>query len=117
MNSDRSFSYMLFSLFMMSLSLTVALIIISAPAWVIALVSLSVFASALSGSISLAFTFKALYNILLRPGLYIWALVAAVCGPQDFFAIAFYIIAGLQVWNIIKNFVGEAFILLAFLRK
>lgn len=117
MNTDRSFKYALFILFLMSLSLTIPLIFLNAPWWVLSIVTLAVFATALSGSELIALVYRLIHNIVLRPGLYIWALVITINGPQDFLAIAFYIIAGLQALSIIKNFLGEIFILFSFLNR
>lgn len=48
-----------------------------------------------------------LYKFLLRPGAYIWAFICVINGPQDAIAIIFYIIAGLQIFSIIRGiFVG-----------
>jgi len=113
METERSFRYALFYLFLMSLSLTIPLIIIGSSSWIIILVTVAVFASALCGNPLIALIYRQLHNIILRPGLYIWAIIVAISGPQDFVAIAFYIIAFLQIWNIIKNFFGEVLLLLA----
>lgn len=116
MDNNRSFGFAMFKLYLMSLSLTIPLIIIGASGWIIALITIAVFASALSGREGIAMIYRQLHNIILRPGLYIWALVVAIKGPQDFFAIGFYIVAALQALNIIRNFIGEILLLIASLQ-
>ena len=104
MSEDRSINYGLFMAFLASISLTIPLIVIGVPFWVISAVSLLMFLPYIIPSEWTAIAVIALYTLLLRPGLYIWALVVATSGPQDFVAIAFYIIAGLQAISIVKNF-------------
>lgn len=104
MSEDRAFNYGLFRLFLCSLSLSLPLIIIGTPFWVISVVSLFVFLPMLIPSEWVAVAVIIIYTLLLRPGLYIWALIVAINGPQDFIAIAFYVIAGLQAFGIIKDF-------------
>ena len=105
MNTDRAINYGLFMMLLKSLSLSIPLIIIDAPFWVISIVSFVMFLPFIIKSDWTVIAIIALYTILLRPGLYIWALVVAINGPQDIVAIAFYIIAGLQATSIIKNFI------------
>ena len=81
-----------------------------------ALIIIVVFASALSGNTLIAYIYRALHNILLRPGLYIWALIVAVTGSQDLVAIGFYIVLICQAKNIIVNFIGEIIILSSLLK-
>ena len=104
MNEERMVNYGLFMAFLASLSLTIPLIVIGTPFWVISLVSLVMFLPFIIPSDWTAIVVIALYTLLLRPGLYIWALVIAINGQQDFVAIAFYVIAGLQAISIVKNF-------------
>ena len=104
MNEDRAIKYGLFMAFLASLSLTVPLIVIGSPFWIISAVSLIMFLPFIIPSDWTAIAVIALYTLLLRPGLYIWALVVAINGQQDFVAIAFYVIAGLQAISIVKNF-------------
>lgn len=105
MSENRAINYGLFMAFLASLSLTIPLIVIGVPFWVISVVSLVMFLPYIIPSDWMAITAIALYTLLLRPGLYIWALVVAISGQQDFVAIAFYVIAGLQAISIIKNFI------------
>ena len=95
----------------MALSLNIPLILIGAPFWILTLVTVVVFATALSGSTLIAYIYRILHNILLRPGLYIWALIVTIAGPQDIVAIGFYIVFACQLMNIISNFIGEIIIL------
>jgi hypothetical protein len=111
MDNNNSFGLMLRKLFFMSLSLCIPLIIIGASGWIITLVTIIVFATALSGNMLIAYIFRVLHNIILRPGLYIWALIVTITGQQDLVAIGFYIAIVLQAKNIIGNFVGELIIL------
>ena len=106
MNEDRKINYGLFRMFLCSISLTIPLLMIDAPAWVISLVSLVMFLPFIFQSPSLVIPVIAIYSVLLRPGLYIWALIVTARGPQDFIAIAFYIVSGLQAISIIKNFIA-----------
>jgi hypothetical protein len=80
---------------------------IGASGWIITLVTIIVFATALSGRVGIAYIYRILHNILLRPGLYIWALIVTISGPQDVVAIGFYVVFACQVINIISNLIGE----------
>lgn len=111
MDNERSYKYALIKLLLMSLSLTVPLIMIGASKWVISIVSLIVFVSALCGNVGIAYAYRILHNIILRPGLYIWALVVSIKGQQDVFSVAFYIIFVCQLKNIVKTFISEIIIL------
>lgn len=113
MENDRYFNYALRTLFFMSLSLTIPLILIEASGWFLLLVPIVVFSSALCGSVTIAYIYRVLHNIILRPGLYIWALIATIRGPQDIIAIGFYIVFALQLRNIIGNLIGETLVLLS----
>jgi hypothetical protein len=106
MNDNRMVNYGLFMAFLSSLSLTIPLIVIGVPFGVISVVSLVVFLPYIIPSDWTAIAVIALYTLILRPGLYIWALVVAISGQQDIVAIAFYVIAGLQSVSIIKNFIA-----------
>lgn len=103
MNEKPMQNYGLFVALLASLSLGIPLIVIDAPFWVISIVSLAMFLPYIIPSTLTFFSITTIYAILLRPGLYIWGLIATINGPQDFIAIAFYIVAGLQAFSIIKN--------------
>lgn len=94
-----------FLLFLMSLSLTVSLLMLDAPIWLICVATLLVFSPMFFGSLAYATFVYCTYDII-RPIVYIWALVVAIQGKQDFFAIAFYILTGLQAISIVKRFMG-----------
>ncbi len=111
MDNNPSIRFLLIQLFFMSLSLAIPLIIIGASGWIITLVIIIVYATALSGRFVIAYIYRIIHNILLRPGLYIWAFIVTITGPQDIVAIGFYIALVLQAQNIISNFVGEIIIL------
>lgn len=101
----------MFYLFLMSLSLNIPLILIGASGWTLTLVIIVVFATALSGNTLIAYIYRVLHNIILRPGLYIWALIVAISGPQDIVTIGFYIVFAFQLKNIVGNLIGEVMIL------
>jgi hypothetical protein len=63
------------------------------------------------GSITYVSFICCTYDIV-RPIIYIWALVVTIQGKQDFFAIAFYILATLQIFSIAKRFIGTIGIIL-----
>lgn len=102
---DKSKTFFLLTLFGMALSLSIAMLAIRLPIYLMAAVVLLVFLPYISPSETTFFAVMNIYAILARPILYIWAFVVTVKGPQDFLAIAFYIIAGVQVISIIKNFI------------
>ena len=98
-------NHALFMLFLMNVSLTIPLIMMNTPYWLITVVTLLVFSPALIGSYTYAALHTFAYNIL-RFVLYVWGLVVTIGGKQDFFAIAFYILTALQAIDIIKKFIG-----------
>ena len=116
MQENSSFSFLLWQLFLMSLSLAIALIMIGASGWIITLVTIIIFATALSGRAGIAYIYRIIHNLLLRPGLYIWALIITITGPQDIVAIGFYVALVCQAKNIISNFIGEIIILSSLLK-
>ena len=104
-NQQNNFNYILFKLFLMQLSLTLPLIMMNAPLWLIIAIPLLVYLPLLVKSTSLLAIICFLYDIV-RPILYVWGIIVTTQGNQDFVAIAFYIISGLQAFNIIKKLVG-----------
>ena len=104
MNGNRSLSYLLLNRTIMYMSLALPLIVLPVPLWVTLAVPAFVYLSVLMPSPTVEFIVKFLYSFLLRPGLYIAALVFAIGGKQDFVAISFYILAALQSFFIVKNF-------------
>ena len=102
--------YTLFQLFLMSLSLTIALIMLNAPIWVITVATLLVFSPCFFRSLAYSAFLFCTYDIL-RPIIYVCALVVTAQGKQDFFAIAFYVLAALQLISILKRFIGTVCII------
>lgn len=103
-------TYTLIKNFLMSLSLTIALVMLNAPFWLISIATFFVFSPLFFGSFTYAALVQLVYD-LGRPILYIWALVVTIQGKQDFFAIAFYILAALQIITILKRCVGTLILL------
>lgn len=96
---------MLCLLLPMALSLTLPLLMLDAPIWLMTVVDIIILSPMLFWSQSLAVIVPRAYY-LIKPILYIWALVVTILGAQDFFAIAFYILMGLQIPKMIMNFIG-----------
>ena len=98
-------NYLLFKHFLMELSLSISLIMLNAPLWLIIVATFLVFSPLLFNSLTYATFLYCAYDIA-RPILYIWAIVVTIQGKQDFIAIAFYILAGLQIASIVKKLIG-----------
>lgn len=105
MNSNNSSGYLIFRHTLMYISLAIPLAILPVPIWVALVVPALVYLPIIMFSPTIFGIVQLLYSLLLRPGLYIWALVFTIGGKQDFIAIAFYILFALQLWSIIKNFI------------
>ena len=101
----------IFQLFLMSLSLTLSLAMLDAPILLICTSSFLVFSPLLFGSFTYSAFLYCAYDFV-RPILYIWALVVTIQGKQDFFAIAFYILTGLQAISIVKRLMGTVGIII-----
>ena len=102
---DRAFNCLLLRSSLRAFSLCVPFIIIAnVYDWSICtfLISAITFLPLFIPSEIFIMIFEFIYNVILRPTLYIWALVLTVQGEKDFIAISFYIITGLQVFNILK---------------
>lgn len=102
-NQDNTFNY--FQIFLLSLSLTLPLIMVNTPVWLIAIVTFLMFSPALFGSVLYAVILYCIYDII-RPILYVWGLVVAIQGKQDLFTVVFYILVVLQAVDIVKRFIG-----------
>ena len=102
MNNNSSLNFSLFIMILKSASISIPLIILNVPAFLIGLISLVIFLPLIIGSETLLLFMFHIYNIT-RPILYIIALITTIGGKQDMVAIAFYIIMGLQVINMLKN--------------
>ena len=109
-------NYNIFALFLMQLSISIALIMINAPLWLIIVATLLIFSPLFFGSITYASFICCTYDIV-RPIIYIWALVVTIHGKQDFFAIAFYVLSVLQAFSIIKRFIGTICIIIVALTE
>lgn len=104
MGNNNSFGYLIFHHTLMYISLAIPLAILPVPLWVTLAVPALAYLPIIMISPTVFGIVHLLYSLLLRPGLYIWALVFTIGGKQDFIAIAFYILFALQLWSIIKNF-------------
>ena len=103
--------------FLMTLSLIFPLAIIGAPSWLFFVVSLLVFLPYIVRIPELILIIGYAYYVI-KPILYIWALVVTIQGKQDFIAIVFYILFALQIFPMVKNLIGTIWILvLAFKHK
>lgn len=98
-------NFLLFKLFLMQLSIAIPLIMLNVPSWLSIGATLIVYSPLLFGSMTYAVFLFCAYDII-RPALYIWALVCTIQGNQDSVAIAFYIISGLQAITMLKRLVG-----------
>lgn len=109
-NPDGYYKKMLAMLLPMALSITLPLLMLDAPVWLMTIVDLILLSPMLLCSVKLTQIIPFAYYII-NPIIYISALVVSIQGPQDFFAIAFYILMGIQAPRMIKNFIGTTLIL------
>jgi hypothetical protein len=109
-------NYSIFQLFLMQLSISIALIMLDAPLFIIIATPVIMFSPLFLGSLTYATILFCLYDII-RPILYISALVVTIGGKQDFFAIAFYVIFGLQAITIVKRLIGTICIIIVALTE
>lgn len=114
MNDKDYNKQMLRLLLPMVLSLTLPLLMLNAPVWLMVVVDLIILSPMLLWSLKLSIIVPYAYYII-NPILYVWALIVTILGVQDFFAIAFYILMGLQTPKMIKNFIGTILIIYCFL--
>lgn len=94
----------------MVLSVTLPLLMLNAPVWVMTLADLIILSPMLFWSVKLTKIIPFTYYIL-NPIIYIVALVITIMGKQDFFAITFYVLMGIQTPKMIKNFIGTILII------
>ena len=94
----------------MVLSVTLPLLMLNAPVWVMTIVDLIILSPMLLWSVKLTKIIPYAYFVL-NPIIYIFALVVTIQGKQDFFAITFYILMGLQTPKMITNLIGTILIL------
>ena len=109
-NQNYSLTGILFLMSLMFISLTLPLVMLEAPIWLIAVIGALIYSPIIFASGWLTVVVGYGYH-LARPVLYICALIVTIQGEQDFFAIAFYILMGLQIINIIKGFLGTVFVI------
>lgn len=109
-------NYLYIKFILMSVSLTIALAMLNAPYLLISIVAFLVVSPLIFHSNVWATLILTAYNIV-RPIFYVWATVVTVQGKQDFLAIAFYVLAVLQVISIIKNLIGTVMIIFTSLFK
>lgn len=95
----------------MVISITIPLLMLDTPVWLMAMVNLIILSPMLLVSFRLSTIVPYAYYIV-KPILYVWALVVTILGVQDFLAIAFYILMGIQTPRMIKNFIGTILILI-----
>ena len=107
---------MLMMLLPMALSLTLPLLMLNAPVWLMTVVDLIILSPLLFWSLKLSVFIPYAYYII-KPILYIWALVVTLLGAQDFLAIAFYILMGIQTPKMIMNFLGTVIIVINNINK
>lgn len=107
---------MLLMLMPMVLSITIPLLMLETPVWVMTVVDLIILSPMLFVSLKLSIIVPYAYYII-NPIVYAWALVVTILGVQDFFAIAFYILLGIQTPRMIKNFIGTICIIIVALTK
>lgn len=94
----------------MVVSITIPLLMIGAPVWLMTIIDLIILSPMLLVSIRLTTIVPYAYYII-KPILYVWALVVTILGVQDFLAIAFYVLMAIQTPRMIKNFIGTILIL------
>lgn len=114
---NKPFNYLLLLGFLRSVSLAIPLLIIDFTyntSFPLIIISVIGFLPILIHSLKFNMVLEFLYNIVLRPGLYIWALIVTIQGTQDLIAIAFYVLAALQGYSIIKNFFSYVTMMILF---
>ena len=109
--NNKQGDFLLIRCVLSSVSVGIPLIMLNAPMWVISLVSLALFLPCIvpyvlniDSALVVTGLINLVYNILLRPGLYTAGLIVTIQGEQDLIAIVFYILAGVQSFNIMKWF-------------
>jgi hypothetical protein len=108
-NQDNYTRVMLRMLIPMVVSITLPLIMLDTPVWLITIINMIILSPMLFMSITLSSLIPFAYHII-KPILYIWALVVTILGKQDFLAITFYILMGIQIPKMLMNFIGTLLI-------
>jgi hypothetical protein len=101
-SQGNSLFYFYFKFVLICFSIFVPLFIIDCPTILTGIIVFVFWLPTITKSPIHFFVMHYIYGIV-RPILYVWALVCAINRDQDFFTIAFYIIATLQIWSILKN--------------
>lgn len=101
---------MLWLLIPMVVSITIPLLMLDTPVWLMAIINLMILSPMLLVSLKLSTIVPYAYYII-NPILYVWALIVTIIGVQDFLAIAFYILMAIQTPKMMKNFIGTIIIL------
>lgn len=115
-NLDKAFNYILLTTALKVTSISIALFMIDVPILIILLVTTFLYLPAFIPSVTIAFIVEHTYNIA-RPILYIVATIIAISGDQNFFTIAFYILAGIQALYMIPQFIGTVATIIALLKS
>ncbi len=113
---NQSNNYLYIKILLMSVSLTIALVMLDANLLIISAITFLLFSPLMFLSVAWGTIVYTVYDIV-RPILYIWALVVTIKGEQDFIAMAFYILAILQAINIAKRFIGTLIVMFGNLTK
>ena len=104
---NKIFRYLLISSFLRAISLSIPLIMISVNTNIslpLTLLSFIPFLQILIHSENFVLFIEFVYNVVLRPVVYIIALITTIQADQDFISIIFYTLFALQIINIIKHF-------------
>ena len=110
MNEQNYTKAMLRLLMPMVISITLPLLMLDAPIWLMTLIDLMILSPMLLWSVKLTVIVPYAYYIV-KPILYVWALIVTILGVQDFWAIAFYILMGIQIPKMLMNFIGTILII------
>ena len=93
----------------MVFSITLPLLMLDTPIWLMTATDLIILSPMLFWSQRLSVIVPYAYYII-KPILYTVALVVTIIGVQDFFSIAFYILMAIQTPKMIMNFIGTILI-------
>lgn len=110
--NERQIKHLLFKFFLMDISITLPLIMMEAPSWLITLlVPILIFSPMFVKSPYYVALYTLIYNFG-RPILYACGLAATIGGVQDAVAVVFYVITAVQSINIIKKLIETIIILI-----
>lgn len=91
-----------FFVYLKTLSISIALIMLNAPTIIIVLVTIAMFLCVFL-NIDFLVVLVAKFYIFGRPILYLVALIVTFCGEQDAIAVIFYILTALQIFSMVKS--------------